>query len=133
MDGDDRLDAAQPEPLVISILAARELAAARRTVRSWLRAAVVPEEVDEIILASGEALANALEHGQAPVTLRLEVIAGTLHLSVRDSGSWRVAADPPAHNRRRGLGIPIMTALTDSLTFETVDGTTVLLRRRFST
>ena len=88
--------------------------------------------MDEILLASGEAVANALEHGRTPISLNLSWTDDTLDLTVRDSGGWRVSANavrpkPP----QRGLGIPIMTALTDSLTFETTDGTTVKLSRRF--
>jgi anti-sigma regulatory factor (Ser/Thr protein kinase) len=128
--GDLQNAAAQPESLSISITAAHELVTARATLRDWLRAIIPVGQADEILLASGEALANALEHGRTPITLRLEWVDSTLHLTVRDSGSWRVSAPPSG--RTRGLGIPIMTALTDSLTFETTDGTTVTLSRRFT-
>lgn len=130
--GDDQNAAAPPESLSISITAAHELATARATVRDWLRASIPVGQADEILLASGEALANALEHGRTPITLRLEWVDRTLHLTVRDSGSWRVSANTSPPGRKRGLGIPIMTALTDSLTFETTDGTTVKLSRRFT-
>jgi anti-sigma regulatory factor (Ser/Thr protein kinase) len=124
--------AAASQPLSVSITAAHELADARARLRDWLRASIPVGQADEILLASGEALSNALEHGRTPITLRLEWVDNTLHLTVRDSGKWRVSADPPARGRTRGLGIPIMTALTDSLTFETTDGTTVTLSRRFA-
>ena len=131
MNGDDQHAPAPPESLSISITAAHELTTARATLRDWLRASIPVGQADEILLASGEALANALEHGRTPVTLGLEWVDNTLHLTVRDSGSWRVSAPPSG--RTRGLGIPIMTALTDSLTFETTNGTTVRLSRRFTT
>jgi anti-sigma regulatory factor (Ser/Thr protein kinase) len=131
--GDDQNAVAPPESLSISITGAPELAKARATLRDWLRASIPVGHADEILLASGEALANALEHGRTPITLRLEWVDTTLHLTVRDSGSWRVSANTPPSGRKRGLGIPIMTALTDSLTFETTDGTTVKLSRRFTT
>ena len=124
--------AAPSESLTISITGAHELAHVRATLRDWLRARIPIGQADEILLASGEALANALEHGRTPVTLELRWVDNTLQLAVRDSGSWRVSADAPTR-RTRGLGIPIMTALTDSLTFETTDGTTVTLSRRFKT
>lgn len=133
MDRTDQNAAASSESLSISIKAAHELAAARATLRDWLRASIPVGQADEILLASGEALANALEHGRTPISLNLEWADSTLHLAVRDSGSWRVSADPPVRGRSRGLGIPIMTALTDSLKFETTDGTTVTLSRRFTT
>ncbi len=131
MDRNDQ-GAVRRDPLEITVSAARDLAAARAAVRSWLRGSIPGENVDEILLASGEAVANALEHGRTPISLSLSWTDDTLDLTVRDSGGWRVSANavhpkPP----RRGLGIPIMTALTDSLTFETTDGTTVKLSRRF--
>ena len=93
--GDDQNAAAPPESLSISITAASELTTARATLRDWLRASIPVGQADEILLASGEALANALEHGRTPITLRLEWVDRTLHLTVRDSGSWRVSAPPP--------------------------------------
>jgi anti-sigma regulatory factor (Ser/Thr protein kinase) len=87
MDGTDQPAAASP--LSISITAAHELADARATLRDWLRASIPVGQADEILLASGEALSNALEHGRTPITLRLEWVDNTLHLTVRDSGSWR--------------------------------------------
>ena len=131
MDGSEQNPSASG-PLSISITAARGLARARTTLRRWLRASIPNENADEILLASGEALANALEHGQIPITLRAEWVDRTLHLTVRDSGSWR-PADAPSRDRSRGLGIPIMTALTDNLAFDTTNGTAVTLSRRFTT
>jgi len=132
MDGTDHGSTTQREPLTITMTAASELGPARARVRSWLRGSIPDQQTDEILLASGEALANALEHGLIPITLTLEWVDNTLNLVVRDSGAWRVSADSSAvAPKRRGLGIPIMTALTDNLTFETTDGTTVKLSRRF--
>lgn len=133
MDGSEQTKTVPPEPLSISITGAPELAAARATLRDWLRAVIPVGHADEILLASGEALANALEHGRPPVSLRLEWVDNAIRLAVRDSGSWLVSGDAPTRNNPRGLGIPIMTALSDSLTFETTDGTTVTLSRRFTT
>jgi anti-sigma regulatory factor (Ser/Thr protein kinase) len=128
MDDIDDRSAESPPPLSITVTAADQLSAVRASVREWLRSTPAEQHADEILLASGEALANALEHGRSPVDLSLRWSSpGLLELAVRDSGAWRVSADVTS----RGLGIPIMTALTDSLTFQTTDGTTVRLSRRF--
>ena len=115
--------------LELTISAPGELGRVRAEMRAWLRQRLSDVHTDEILLASGEALANSIEHGRVPVTILLHWRDNALHLDVRDSGDWRVSAGSTS----RGLGIPIMTALTDSLTFETTDGTTVTLSRRFST
>lgn len=132
MDGSDQTASASG-PLSLSIAAAPELSAARATLRRWLRSTIPDAETDEVLLAGGEALSNALEHGRLPITLHVEWVDSTLTLTVQDSGSWRSPGDPPTSNLTRGLGIPIMTALSDSLTFDTADGTVVTLSRRFTT
>ena len=129
---DDGNDA--PGPLAITISTAGDLGAARAALRTWLRVVVSDEQIDEIVLASGEALANALEHGRPPITMSGSWDGGMLRVTVRDSGAWTVSAGGRRQGgSSRGLGIPIMTALTDSLTFETTDGTAVVLTRLFRT
>lgn len=131
MDGTDERGAATgglPAPLSLTVKEAAELATARSAIRNWLSRALPDEHADEVLLAGGEALANALEHGQAPVMVAMEWgDDATLTLQVRDSGTWQVSASAPA----RGFGIPIMNALMDNLRMETTDGTAVELRRKF--
>lgn len=104
------------------------LAPARAAMRSWLGAVVPPERVDEVLLASGEALANAIEHGRPPIDIDMQwSTPDTLDVSIKDSGVWKVSAEAST----RGLGIPIMTALMHIVSVETTDGTEVRLRRRF--
>lgn len=119
------------EPLQLAFTAADELGAARTALRTWLRGAVRDEHSDEVLLASGEALTNAFEHGRAPVSLTMKWTDRTLDLTIRDAGSWAGPAartEPPGP---RGRGIPIMSALSDNLTFDTTDGTVVRFNRRF--
>lgn len=98
--------------------------------RNWLSPSLSPADMDEVLLAGGEALANAIEHGAPPITLSLEWTGELLlQLRVRDSGSWRLSGETAS----RGLGIPIMTALMDSFTVETTDGTAIQLSRQFTT
>lgn len=131
MDGTDKRGAESPDPpapLTLSVQSATGLASARSTIRRWLRDTLPAREIDEILLAAGEALANALEHGRAPITMSVEWNDDwLLQLSVRDSGAWRVNAETPT----RGLGIPIMMALMDSFSVDTRDGTAIHLSRQF--
>ena len=132
MDDIDHRQARSPQaaPLTISVRAAAELASIRRQMRSWLSPSLSPADMDEVLLAAGEALANAIEHGAPPITLSLEWTGELLlQLRVRDSGAWRLSSETAS----RGLGIPIMTALMDSFTVETTDGTAIQLSRQFTT
>ena len=117
-----------PRLFELTISSAAELASARAQVRDWLRPRVPPTVTDEVIIALGEALDNALEHGRSPVTLGLEWSSESmLNASVRDAGAWRASSDVET----RGFGIPIMRALMDSLTVHRDGGTVVRLSRRF--
>lgn len=120
------------EPVTLTISTARDLAPARSALRSWLQGSITPAEVDEILLASGEAWANAIEHGVAPITVMLAWDDDTLRVTIRDAGVWQAPTSGRTTVHARGLGIPIMKALADSLTFETIDGTAVTFTRRFA-
>ena len=79
------------------------------------------------MLACGEAVDNALEHGSPPVTVEMDWEDALLTIVVRDAGTWRVSAQVPP----RGLGLPIMMALMDNVSVDTTDGTAIRLSRRF--
>lgn len=117
-------------PLTLTVRAAAELASVRVDLRSWLRPWLSAVDTDDVLLASGEALANAVEHGEPPITISLEWAGDLLlQMRVRDSGAWRLSGETTS----RGLGIPIMTTLMDSFTVETTDGTAIQLSRQFTT
>jgi anti-anti-sigma factor len=88
----------------------------RRTVTTWARAAGMDEDsVDDLQLALGEALANAVEHAYATrggggrCEYRLERTAdGSVEVCVRDEGVWRPA---PADRGYRGRGLELIAAL----------------------
>jgi anti-anti-sigma factor len=110
----------------------RRLAPVRRALRQWLsQSGADKEEVEDLVLACGEAAANALEHAYGPGedgTIRIEAVeeAGEVRISVVDSGHWRARAERPG-----GRGFHLMSALTDEV--EVVpgpSGTAVHLRRR---
>jgi anti-sigma regulatory factor (Ser/Thr protein kinase) len=92
------------------------------------RARVSDSDADDVRLACGEAVSNALEHGKPPVTVDLSWNESSgLTVVVRDGGKWVVSAATPP----RGLGLPIMMALMDNVTIDTTDGTAIRLSRRF--
>jgi anti-anti-sigma factor len=88
----------------------------RRTVTAWALAAGLPEDgIDDLQLALGEALANAVEHayagngGGGGCEYRLERTAdGSIDVCVRDEGVWRPA---PADRGHRGRGLELISAL----------------------
>jgi len=72
-----------------------------------------------LIAATGEALANAVEHAYAGtpglVRVHAETGDGVLHVVVEDDGKWK-----PAQRRdERGRGLPLMRALVDAVEIRT--------------
>jgi anti-sigma regulatory factor (Ser/Thr protein kinase) len=107
------------------------LARIRQTLRRWLyERGAEPDESGAIVLACGEACANAIEHAYSPASASFELEAtsgdGLIEVAVRDAGRWRA---PRGSNRGRGL--TIMEATMDQLEVrQTRDGTEVVMRRR---
>ena len=122
------------QPVFRHVFPARpeELRIARDAARTWLEQhGVRGERAHDVVLALGEACANAVEHAYRGGTGEVEIeIAGTaadLVLSVRDGGHWRV----PAAGGDRGRGTSIMQALASELRVDTTEGgTTVTIRFR---
>ena len=100
----------------------------RRALRAFLEQSRIEYgRVDDVLLAAGEAISNAIEHAYrgADGTVRLVafVAARRLVVEVRDSGRWRLEGDP-----ERGRGLGIMRALVDRVSIEsTRSGTNVRL------
>jgi anti-sigma regulatory factor (Ser/Thr protein kinase) len=109
------------------------LAPIRYLLRRWLIPRGATEGVAyDIIVATQEACANAVEHaygpGQAEFGLDARYADGRVTISVIDQGAWRA---PRGENRGRGL--PLMETLMDSVDVEQTDaGTTVTLTRTLS-
>lgn len=126
----------QPAPLEISIQAEpNELAPTRKALRGWLtRAGLDPEQSMNVLIATGEALANAIEHGHrhrgaGTISMRAVAIADSLMVTIQDMGSWK----PPAHvpGEHRGRGLPLMRALMHDVTIHQHEiGTTVHMHAR---
>ncbi|MFG2052807.1 ATP-binding protein [Micromonospora sp. NPDC048930] len=114
-----------------------QLAPTRQRLRGWLHALGVDEwDVETVLIATGEACANAIEHGYrfAPggiTTLRAELRDDRLEIEVRDHGGWRESA--AGEGTDRGRGRLIMARVMDEATIVgTPDGTTVRLVKRLS-
>jgi anti-sigma regulatory factor (Ser/Thr protein kinase) len=111
------------------------LAVIRAHLRSWLpTAAVHPSTAADVLLAVGEAAANAVEHAVqgAAGDVVVEVTARTtntgLAVTIRDNGRWY--APPPTAPGERGHGSRLMRALVDTVTITpTPQGTTVEMRK----
>ncbi|MBN6036912.1 ATP-binding protein [Amycolatopsis sp. 195334CR] len=107
------------------------LAPARHALRAWLTAGGLPaEDVQDVLIAAGEACANAIEHGYrgaGPDKVLVHATFGVdrLEIVVSDRGTWR---PPPLDRGTRGHGRRIMEQLMDKVTVEGgAGGTTVRL------
>lgn len=120
-----------PSPLRVSLPARPEsLSTIRSRLRDWLPAAAIGSQLGaDVLIAVGEATANAVEHatrqprsmgragGQSTdprtpvnVTVTACVTNTELALTIADTGSWRPPSRVPSD---RGRGIPFMRALMD--------------------
>ena len=125
-----------PAPLELTFPAeSSRLAPVRKTLRGWLnQCGLPPQAVQSVLVAVGEACANAIEHGycgSAPdeVSLRAEALVGDLYLTVADTGHWK--APEPDVNAHRGRGVALMRAMMQQVTITPgPDGTTVDMHLR---
>ena len=110
-----------------------QLSVMRREVRRWAAAAgLTPDRSDDLLLALGEAAANAVEHAYrdgATGDWTYEVDRdgdGSVRVVVQDWGSWR---PPPADPGFRGRGVAFVHHLADEVDIERgASGTTVRFR-----
>jgi PAS domain S-box-containing protein len=133
-----------PAPLTAQVPADEPscLALLRATLRQWLAAAAIGgAEATDIMIAAGEATANAVEHATSgrpadaatvQITLTARATHTTVQLTVTDTGNWRsppADREPPAPGTR-GHGIIFMHALMDDVTIvPSAHGTTVTLTK----
>jgi anti-sigma regulatory factor (Ser/Thr protein kinase) len=133
-----------PAPLSARVTAGvpSSLATLRADLRQWLSSAGIGvPQANDILVAAGEATANAYEHatagraaGQPPVqiTLTARMTEASVQLTIADTGSWR---SPPADREQpapgtRGHGIIFMHALMDNVRIDpSAHGTTVTLTK----
>ena len=106
-----------------------ELRAVRANVREWLD----DQELDHtgreaVVLALGEACANAVEHAyvdgpSGDVEIELTMLDDSHVVVVRDFGSWRAV---PHEDPDRGRGYQIMRALSERVDVESGPGGTIV-------
>ena len=117
---------------------------ARRAVqRAAARAGLLPDRIDDLLVAVSEACTNAFEanqraHCEEPIVVICAVVGGSLEVTVTDCGAGfdpdalpvRPPVADPAHlDVERGWGIQLMRELVDELVFDVAGaGTTVSLR-----
>jgi serine/threonine-protein kinase RsbW len=95
--------------------------------------------LSELVLATSEAVANAVEHGGScgtrnEIQVRIEQSAGELWVEVCDCGRFSAPVGPPDPCSQRGRGLPIIAAMVDR--FEIMPGqerTRVRLGKRLAT
>lgn len=127
-----------PAPLELKFPAdVSQLAPTRTALRNWLtKARLDPDQTMNVLVAAGEAVANAIEHGhrhRPQGTIRLGAIAtgDAVQLTITDTGSWK--APQPASYSHRGRGIPLMRSLMHDVDIRPDNGgTTVHLSARIT-
>lgn len=115
---------------------AAELGAVRKTFRGWLgRAGIGATRAQSVLVAAGEACANAVEHGYrgaatGQVRLVARALGDELRVTVSDTGTWRDITDAP----HRGHGLHLIRSLMADVTLHTgATGTTVEMATRIAT
>ncbi|MEV0355076.1 ATP-binding protein [Nocardia sp. NPDC050697] len=127
------------EPLRIEFPASPDqLPGVRRRLRRWLDGMMPdPQRAYDLLLAAGEACANAIEHGHAgdrqPIRLEAIVARGVISIGISDHGHWVTRPAAPDSERGRveslrGRGLHMIRALVDESRVTVLDsGTTVTL------
>ncbi len=105
----------------------------RRELTAWLEGIhVTPTDIEDLLLATSEAAANAVEHAYGPGDHEFEVEAedrdGTVQIKVRDFGGWRTT-----RGELRGTGLKLIHQLCDSAVVHRGErGTCVEITRRLT-
>jgi serine phosphatase RsbU (regulator of sigma subunit)/anti-sigma regulatory factor (Ser/Thr protein kinase) len=130
-----RLDPIRLEPLALTLPSEPgALQILRRELSRWLEHAAVPEvDARDVVLASWEAGANAIEHANAPVgaTFRLDaaLTGDRVRVEVADRGRWK----EPQTRHNRGLGLRMIEGLMASVDVDRGEaGTRVVMERPLS-
>jgi anti-sigma regulatory factor (Ser/Thr protein kinase) len=92
----------------------------------------------ELMLATTEAVANAVEHGEPcdplGIYLSLEALDGTIGIEVCDCGCFPKVPRSPKPGQQGGRGMPIIATIMDKLEVEpSRDLTRVRFEKRLAT
>jgi len=117
------------ETLVEPVLTA--LAPLRHSLDAWLERGGMSEPPRAaVVLATHEAVANAIQHAGTPghVVVRGESGSDGVVIEVTDDGRWKPPDDPPSEERGRGL--TLIRSLVSDAQVQTGDrGTTVRIHQ----
>src|SRR3954470_516266 len=104
----------------------------RHSLDAWLAECGMDEpERSAIVLATHEAVANAIEHAgvMGPIVVSADERLGTFAVDVSDDGHWK----PPIASPERGRGLTLIRGLVSDTRIATgASGTTVHLRQRLA-
>jgi len=99
----------------------QELGGSRRRLREWLERRTLTDITDDVVLAVGEAVANAIDHGsthdEQVVRVEATVDDEQLLVSVSDSGQWQPGIE--GFFTGRGRGHQLMHAFADNVDVDT--------------
>jgi serine/threonine-protein kinase RsbW len=133
----DNLRGEAPAPLGLRLRAqAASAPLLRERLRIWLeQAGATRTETFEVVLATAEAFANAVEHPQEPTSHLLDVVGAigdhTVTISIRDYGTWQSGQTCEEDG---GLGFVIMEELMNGVQVERLaSGTTVTMSKTLAT
>jgi anti-sigma regulatory factor (Ser/Thr protein kinase) len=106
----------------------------RLELRAMLEMTALPaDEIDDLVLAAGEAGANAVEHARLPTLPVFDVLTEVgehrVRIVIQDHGRWRT----PTVGGHRGRGLQMIGVLADATLTVGSRGTTVVLRNRQGT
>jgi len=110
------------------------IAEARHRLRDWISGVDVdPQRESDIVLAIGEAVTNAIEHGSggdATKTVSIEafVRGHTVTATISDAGQWSGDSSASQRSLQRGRGLTMINGLADDVkTSRTPGGTRITL------
>jgi serine/threonine-protein kinase RsbW len=115
--------------------------ASARVARSIVRDAAAEAGLDDdrawdLMLATSEAFANALQHGTAwaneCILLTTEPCPGGLRVEVTDCGSFNGIPEPTPIDSTSGRGIPLIAAVVDRLEVQNSSGRTLVRFERLA-
>jgi serine phosphatase RsbU (regulator of sigma subunit)/anti-sigma regulatory factor (Ser/Thr protein kinase) len=117
-----------PQPLTLRLRAdLTSMDVIRDAMRAWLGATTLDRrEVEDVVLATWEACANAIEHAVEPTSDLIFVTAeapdGEVRVVVSDTGAWA----PATPRDDRGLGLPLIESLVTSVDVARTDNGTMV-------
>ena len=117
--------------LDLTLTGPAELVEFRRLLRRWAKLRMGSDrDADDVLVAVGEAVTNALQHGAPPVRVRAWTADDLARVHVHDRGSTPIRAtagyDRPPPELGHGYGLWLARRLADVVATHTDDGGTVI-------